>query len=112
VTATVTELHPSFGGVLPRGQLNGPELAQRAGITYRQVDYWTRAGYLHSIGPPMPGTGYQRAYLEAEIPVARLMRDLLDSGLTVTAAHDHARVLLEHGHTVIAGMTVHLPQDL
>ncbi len=26
--------------------MNGPQLAEHVGITYRQVDYWTRQGWL------------------------------------------------------------------
>jgi hypothetical protein len=113
VTATVTELHPSNSAYpLPAGQVNGPQLAARAGVTYCQVDYWTRAGYLQPHGPPRPGSGYQRAYPESEIPLAALMRDLLAAGLMPEPAHYHARQLLEHGTTRIAGITIHLPQEL
>lgn len=60
------------------------------GLTYRQLDYWTRQGYLRPVNPD-PGSGVQRRWPEEELVVARLMRRLIAAGLKVEAAHRVAR---------------------
>jgi hypothetical protein len=51
------------------------QLAERAGVTYRQVDYWTRHGYLTPL-PGHTGQGYPRAYPVDQIVKARIMGSL------------------------------------
>lgn len=109
---TVTQLYPSAHAQLPDGHINGQQLAARAGVPYRTIDYYTRVGYLHVVGNTRPGSGYQRLYPTSEAAVAHLIGRLRDAGLTPKAAHDHARLLLEYGRTDIAGITLHLPQEL
>lgn len=110
---TVTNLAPRLPAhaALPTGCLNGAQLAAAAHITYRQVDFWTRAGYLRPTDGS-PGSGYQRIYPPHELTVARLMAALVHAGLTAASAATHARDLATTGTTHIAGMPLHLPQDL
>lgn len=45
------------------------EVLALAGITYRQLDYWTRSGYLAGCATgsvATPGNGYPRAYTPDE----------------------------------------------
>lgn len=109
----MTVLHlPNLQPTEP-GTITGPDLAHRAGISYRQLDYWTRTGLLHEIPRPVnAGSGYPRSFPLTELAVASLMADLLEAGLTPRVAHDRARELLEHGHTLLAGIRIELPQDL
>lgn len=62
------------------------EIAARAGLTYREVDYWTRCGVLV---PEMVahGSGTQRRYTDEESLVALVLRELrtLGAGLPVLA---------------------------
>lgn len=106
---TLPSNHP--GKHLPDDHISGPDLCDRAGITYRQLDYWTRVGYLHPLDPT-PGSGRLRAFPIAELSLARLVRDLLAAGLMPKPAFALAEQLLEHGHTVLAGIRIDLPQDL
>ena len=106
---TLSSNHP--GKDLPPGYIAGPDLAQRAGITYRQLDYWCRTGYLHPLDPT-PGSGRLRAFPVAELALATVVRRLLDAGLQPRQAFALAGDLLEHGHTTLAGMRIDLPQDL
>lgn len=96
---------------IPDGHIGGPDLAHAAGITYRQLDYWTRTGVLTCVGGD-PGSGYLRAYPVAEVAFARLLKQLLDGGMNLRPAVDLARALLEHGTAVLAGIRIDLPQDL
>lgn len=36
-------------------------VAKLAGITYRQLDYWLRRGFVY-VSDPEPGSGYQRQF--------------------------------------------------
>jgi predicted site-specific integrase-resolvase len=44
--------------------------ADRAGITYRQLDWWCRQGYVHA---PSGGSGYRRTIPGVEVDVLLLM---------------------------------------
>lgn len=61
------------------------------GLSYRQLDYWTRRGYLRSDGNPMPGSGRPRTWSEHEVAIARAMVRLIGCGFTVSAAARLAR---------------------
>lgn len=62
------------------------EVCRIAGISYRQLDYWTRCGVLL---PPMAanGSGTQRAYSELELNVACVCAQLakVGAGIAVMA---------------------------
>lgn len=96
---------------IPPGHIGGPDLATASGVTYRQLDYWSRTGILRCINGG-PGSGYVRAYPESEVAFARLLKQLLDGGVVLRPAVALARELLEHGHAEIAGIRIDLPQDL
>lgn len=99
--------------VIPDGCVSSTELCERAGITYRQADYWARTGILHELPrPASAGSGVPRYFPLRELAVAALMHRFLEAGLTPRAAHDLARGLLDHGHAVLAGIRIDLPQDL
>jgi DNA-binding transcriptional MerR regulator len=66
------------------------EVCKILGITYRQLDYWTRKGYVPS-SSPTPGSGHARAFTFPELLMLRLVGLLLEAGFTVTAAFDVAR---------------------
>lgn len=59
--------------MLAEGTLRSQELCERAQVTYKQVDYWTRLGLLETIGPPLPGYGARREFAIAEVAVARFL---------------------------------------
>lgn len=65
-------------------------VARYAGITYRQLDSWTRESYLvlHA-----PGSGHERNYPDQEARVAWWMARLIEAGFTVRSAADIARRL-------------------
>jgi WhiB family transcriptional regulator, redox-sensing transcriptional regulator len=73
----------------PDDHLTAPQLADEAGITYRMLDFWTRAGYLHAEGGD--GSGHVRTYPPEEVAVARRMAGLVSAGLRPAAAELIAR---------------------
>lgn len=69
------------------GTAEGPPVTGKSAPTYRQVDYWTRAGYLRpASGNPTPGSGHRREWDETELDVALLMGKLTEAGLMPRAA--------------------------
>lgn len=60
------------------------------GLSYRQLDYWVRVGYLRP-GNPTGGSGTVRSWPDDELAVAQTMARLVAAGLTVAAAHMVAR---------------------
>lgn len=61
-----------------------PEVCRRAGITYRQLDYWIRTGVIE-IDDPYPGSGDQRLYTAEHLTELTLIRKLLDVGFKLSA---------------------------
>jgi hypothetical protein len=63
------------------------------GVTYRQLDYWTRQGYLHpeNGGAAAAGSGTYRRWPEAELTVARLMGRLTAASIPPDVAAKVAR---------------------
>lgn len=95
MTATVTLIHQKQAEDSPAGY-TGPETCLLAGITYRQLDYWTRTGYLQTLSGQR-GSGNPRRYSRVEVDVARTGKRLLDAGFGVDAALKLARRLVESG---------------
>lgn len=87
-------------------------VAEAAGITYRQMDHWTRQGYIDDsektpkytltprgyVGTPAPkGSGYWRSYSEVERQITIIMADLIRSGFKVENAASYARNFVATG---------------
>lgn len=109
--ATVLAFPSSYAPVAPPGQVTTEELRARSGISYRQADYWVRAGYLHTSTASKPGSGNARFYPVAEIAVAALVHRLVDEGLNPQAAFRITRDLTETGTALLAGIRIDLPQE-
>jgi DNA-binding transcriptional MerR regulator len=69
--------------------LSGSNVEDELGITYRQLDYWTRKGHLHPLNDV--GTGIAREWTEAELEIARRMGRLTAAGVPVERAATFAR---------------------
>lgn len=70
--------------------MNARDLMEAAGITYRELDYWTRVGYLRA-EPRPEGSGYDRDFPAGEVTVAVTIRRLRDAGVKVAVAARVAR---------------------
>lgn len=92
---------------LPEGALATAADFAATGASYRQIDYWCRAGYLRPTNPDS-GSGRHRTFPPDELAVVARMVRLIRAGLTPAAAarvargqHDLApgvRVLLDEPH--------------
>jgi DNA-binding transcriptional MerR regulator len=69
----------------------GPIACAAAGITYRQLDYWARTGLVQPSIRPASGSGTQRLYAFRDILVLRIVKRLIDTGVSLanirTAVH-------------------------
>lgn len=84
----------------------GPTACAAAGITYRQLDYWARTHLVEPTVRPATGSGSQRLYGFRDILVLKVVKRLLDTGISlqqIRTAVDHLR---EQGATDLAQVTL------
>lgn len=70
----------------------GPIACSAAGITYRQLDYWARTGLVEPSIRPASGSGTQRLYSFRDILVLRIVKRLIDTGVSL----GNIRAAVEH----------------
>jgi DNA-binding transcriptional MerR regulator len=78
----------------PTTGYRGPIAQRAAGITYRQLDYWARTGLVEPSLQPATGSGTHRLYSFRDILVLKLVKRLLDTGVSlpqIRTAVDHLR---------------------
>ncbi|MCH5642667.1 MULTISPECIES: MerR family transcriptional regulator [unclassified Gordonia (in: high G+C Gram-positive bacteria)] len=71
-----------------------PSACQIAGITYRQLDYWARTSLVVPSIRSAAGSGSQRLYSFKDILVLKIVKRLLDTGISlqnIRVAVDHLR---------------------
>jgi DNA-binding transcriptional MerR regulator len=61
----------------------GPTACNAAGITYRQLDYWARTGLVEPSVREASGSGTQRLYSFRDILVLKVVKKLLDAGISL-----------------------------
>ena len=61
----------------------GPTACKAAGITYRQLDYWARTGLVEPAVRGAAGSGSQRLYGFRDILVLKVVKRLLDTGVSL-----------------------------
>jgi DNA-binding transcriptional MerR regulator len=84
----------------------GPTACAAAGITYRQLDYWARTGLLEpSVRTAYPA-GAQRLYSFRDVLVLKIVKRLLDAGVSL----QNIRVAVSHLQSTeigeLAGLTL------
>ena len=84
----------------------GPTACAAAGITYRQLDYWARTGLVEPSVRPARGSGSQRLYGFRDILVLRVVKRLLDTGISLQQIRSAVAYLREHGATDLAQVTL------
>jgi DNA-binding transcriptional MerR regulator len=70
----------------------GPIACAAAEITYRQLDYWARTGLVEPSIRPATGSGTQRLYSFRDILVLKVVKRLLDTGVSL----HNIRVAVSH----------------
>ncbi len=72
----------------------GATACSAAGISYRQLDYWARTGLVEPSIRTASGSGTQRLYGFRDILVLKIVKRLLDAGVSlqnIRTAVDHLR---------------------
>jgi len=84
----------------------GPIACAAAGITYRQLDYWARTGFIEPSVRPASGSGSARLYGFRDILVLRVVKRLLDTGISLQQIRAAVTFLREHGAADLAKVTL------
>nr|WP_116953645.1 MerR family transcriptional regulator [Jiangella endophytica] len=84
----------------------GPTACSAAGITYRQLDYWARTGLVEPSIRSAAGSGSQRLYSFRDILVLKIVKRLLDTGVSLQQIRQAVQHLRDRGVEDLAGITL------
>ena len=84
----------------------GPTACAAAGITYRQLDYWARTGLVEPSVRAASGSGSQRLYGFRDILVLKVVKRLLDTGISLQQIRAAVQHLRDHGTEDLAQVTL------
>ncbi|CAN5799565.1 MerR family transcriptional regulator [soil metagenome] len=84
----------------------GPTACGAAGVTYRQLDYWARTGLLEPSVRNPSGSGTQRLYSFRDILVLKIIKRLLDTGVSLQQIRLAVTQLRERGVQDLARITL------
>ncbi len=111
------ELFPELvAGLLPAGSddgvpdqlvgYRGPTACQVAGITYRQLDYWARTELVVPSIRTASGSGTQRLYSFKDVLVLKVVKRLLDAGVSLQNIRVAVEALRARGVADLARITL------
>ena len=81
-----------FGPLPDDFGFRGPVACNLAGITYRQLDYWARTGLVSPEIRGAEGSGTQRLYSFRDLLMLKVVKKLLDAGISL----QQIRTAIEH----------------
>ena len=84
----------------------GPIACAAAGITYRQLDYWARTGLVEPSIRGASGSGTQRLYSFRDILVLRIVKRLIDTGVSLANIRTAVTHLATRGGEDLARITL------
>jgi DNA-binding transcriptional MerR regulator len=84
----------------------GPTACNVAGISYRQLDYWARTGLVEPTVREASGSGTQRLYSFRDILVLKLVKKLLDVGISLHNIRAAIGTLRDRGVADLAEITL------
>ncbi len=84
----------------------GPTACSAAGITYRQLDYWARTGLVEPTVRPATGSGTQRLYSFRDILLLKIIKRLLDAGVSLQQIRQAVQHLRERGTDDLTRVTL------
>ncbi|SLM94450.1 MerR family transcriptional regulator [Brachybacterium nesterenkovii] len=84
----------------------GPAACKAAGITYRQLDYWARTGLVEPSVRAASGSGSQRLYGFRDVLVLKVVKRLLDTGVSLQQIRVAVAALRERGVDDLAQITL------
>ncbi len=84
----------------------GPAACAATGITYRQLDYWARTGLVAPSIRTAAGSGTQRLYSFTDIVVLKVVKRLLDTGVSLANIRTAVEHLRARGTDDLAELTL------
>jgi DNA-binding transcriptional MerR regulator len=78
----------------------GPQVCSVVGITYRQLDYWARTDLLKPSISEARGSGTQRRYSYSDLLQLKVIKRLLDAGISLQSARRAIDCLRSSGEDV------------
>jgi DNA-binding transcriptional MerR regulator len=99
----------------PAAGYRGPQVCSIVGITYRQLDYWARTELLRPSISEARGSGSQRRYSYEDLLALKVIKRLLDAGISLQSTRraveclrsggddlTTADLVIDEGRTVLA----------
>ncbi|HET7387038.1 MAG TPA: MerR family transcriptional regulator [Nocardioidaceae bacterium] len=84
----------------------GPTVCNAAGITYRQLDYWARTGLIEPTVRGATGSGTQRLYSFQDILLLKVIKRLLDAGISLQQIRTAVQHLRRRGTEDLTQVTL------
>ncbi len=84
----------------------GPTACHAAGITYRQLDYWARTGLVEPSVRAAGGSGTQRLYGFRDILLLKVIKRLLDAGVSLQQIRQAVQHLRSRGAEELSRITL------
>ncbi len=75
---------------------SGPQVCSIVGISYRQLDYWARTDLLRPSLADAAGSGTQRRYSYRDLVALKVIKSLLDGGVSLQTARKAIDYLRDH----------------
>lgn len=104
----------------PSGQqgFSGRQSAEIVGITYRQLDYWARTDLIRPSLTDATGSGSRRRYSYRDLLELKIIKRLLDAGISLPAIRsafgylrDQLDTDIASAHLVLSGSSAVLVRD-
>lgn len=83
-----------------------PAVQQATGVTYRQLDYWARTALVEPSIRDAAGSGSQRLYSFTDIVAVRVIKRLLDAGVSLQNVRVAVECLRGRGIEDLAAVTL------
>lgn len=83
----------------------GPQVCKIVGISYRQLDYWARTGLATPSVQEAQGSGSQRLYSFEDLVELKLIKNLLNAGVSLQRVRDAITYLRDLGQD-LSGVTL------
>ena len=83
-----------------------PEVQRLVGISYRQLDYWARTGLVRPSVKDEDGSGSQRLYSFHDLLQLRIIKKLLDAGVSLQRVRKAVDFLKDHLKKSPQGLTL------
>ena len=84
----------------------GPQVCSIVGITYRQLDYWARTDLLRPSVSEAHGSGSQRLYSYTDLVQLKVIKRLLDAGVSLKSARRAIECLRSTGEDLTSANLV------